>query len=46
MTSARIAAELGLSRRTVDQYVADACEKFGVRTRTQAVVEAVLRGEI
>jgi DNA-binding CsgD family transcriptional regulator len=35
---------LGLSSRTVDHYIAEACRKLGVRTRTQAVVEASLCG--
>lgn len=35
---------LGLSARTVDHYIADACLRLGVRTRTQAVVEASLHG--
>lgn len=34
---------LGLSSRTVDHYIADACQKLGVRTRVQAVVEASMR---
>lgn len=33
--------ELALSRKTVDEHVANACERLGVRTRTQAVVEAM-----
>lgn len=33
----------GLSARTVDHYIAEACRRLGVRTRTQAVVEASLR---
>jgi LuxR family transcriptional regulator, quorum-sensing system regulator BjaR1 len=33
---------LGLSSRTVDHYIAEACRKLGVRTRTQAAVEAAL----
>ena len=35
---------LGLSNNTVDEYIANACARLGVRTRTQAVVEAALRG--
>jgi DNA-binding CsgD family transcriptional regulator len=31
---------LGLSARTVEEYIAKACEKLGVRTRVQAVVRA------
>ena len=37
LTSARIAARLGLSPRTVDEHLADACRLLGVRTRIQAV---------
>lgn len=46
LTSLQIAAELGMSHRTVNQYIGDACRRLGARNRTQAVVEAVLRGEI
>jgi LuxR family quorum sensing-dependent transcriptional regulator len=35
---------LGLSGRTVDHYLASACEKLGVRTRHQAVIDASIRG--
>jgi DNA-binding CsgD family transcriptional regulator len=35
---------LGLSGRTVDHYLADACARLGVRTRHQAVIDAALRG--
>ena len=31
---------LGLSPRTVEEYLAKACDKLGVRTRVQAVVRA------
>lgn len=37
LTSGRIAATLGLSPRTVDEHLADACRLLGVRTRIQAV---------
>lgn len=37
LTSSRIAAELGLSPRTVDEHLAGACRLLGVRTRIQAV---------
>ncbi|HAD84228.1 MAG TPA: LuxR family transcriptional regulator [Brevundimonas sp.] len=37
LTSSRIAAALGLSPRTVDEHLADACRLLGVRTRIQAV---------
>lgn len=45
-TSAHIALSLGLSRRTVDHYVGDACAKLGVRTRAQAVAKAISLGLI
>lgn len=35
-----IGAILGLSGRTVEEYIGKACEKLGVRTRVQAVVRA------
>jgi DNA-binding CsgD family transcriptional regulator len=37
---------LGLSARTVDEHVALACARLGVRTRMQAVVEAAAHGLI
>jgi DNA-binding CsgD family transcriptional regulator len=43
-TSVEIAATLGLSSRTVDQYVGEACERLKVRNRTQAVVKAAELG--
>ena len=46
MTSLQIADVLGLSRRTVDQYVGEACRRLGARNRAQGVAEAALRGEI
>ena len=39
-TSIQIAATLGLSSRTVDQYVGEACERLKVRNRVQAVAKA------
>ena len=39
-TSLEIAAKLGLSSRTVDQYVGEACERLKVRNRVQAVAKA------
>lgn len=39
-TSVEIAAALGLSSRTVDQYVGEACERLKVRNRVQAVAKA------
>jgi LuxR family quorum-sensing system transcriptional regulator CciR len=35
-----IGAILGLSPRTVEEYLAKACDKLGVRRRIQAVVRA------
>ncbi|WP_293374615.1 helix-turn-helix transcriptional regulator [Phenylobacterium sp. SCN 70-31] len=43
-TSIEIAATLGLSSRTVDQYVGEACERLKVRNRVQAVAKAVSLG--
>lgn len=43
-TSLEIAATLGLSSRTVDQYVGEACERLKVRNRVQAVAKAVELG--
>jgi DNA-binding CsgD family transcriptional regulator len=43
-TSLEIAATLGLSSRTVDQYVGEACARLQVRSRTQAVAKAVTLG--
>jgi len=40
-TSVEIAASLGLSIRTVDHYVGDACARLGVRSRAQAVAKAI-----
>lgn len=37
---------LGISARTVDWHVLAACERLGVRTRVQAVVEAAIQGLI
>jgi DNA-binding CsgD family transcriptional regulator len=37
---------LGISRRTVDEYFAEACERLGVRNRTQAVAKAMQLGLI
>jgi DNA-binding CsgD family transcriptional regulator len=45
-TTLQIAAELGISNRTVDQYVADACVRLGARTRIEAVVKSVRLGLI
>jgi DNA-binding CsgD family transcriptional regulator len=35
---------LGISARTVDEHVAHACARLGVRTRVQAVARAILLG--
>ena len=45
-TSMQISGVLGISRRTVDQYIGEACKRLGARNRAQAVAEAVTRGEI
>jgi DNA-binding CsgD family transcriptional regulator len=39
--SATIAHELGISHRTVDHYIGDACAKLRVRSRAQAVATAI-----
>ena len=43
-SSADIGVILGLSRHTVDEHLTAACDRLGVRTRTQAVAEAIERG--
>ena len=43
-TSSQIAATLGLSSRTVDQYVSEACARLNVRNRVQAVAKAAKQG--
>jgi DNA-binding CsgD family transcriptional regulator len=45
-SSADIAGILGISMLTVDEHVAEACRKLGVRSRVQAAVEAALAGII
>ena len=45
-SSPEIARSLGLSPRTVDEYITDACRRLGVRTRVQAVVAAMRAGLI
>jgi DNA-binding CsgD family transcriptional regulator len=45
-SSATISTILGLSVQTVDEHLAAACRKLGVRTRVQAAVEASLAGLI
>lgn len=45
-TTVEIGAKLGISNRTVEQYIADACTRLGVRTRIEAVVKTVRLGLI
>lgn len=45
-TAIEIAFILGLSYRTVNQYLSDAYKRLGARNRAQAVSIAVQRGEI
>lgn len=45
-SSTDIAALIGISAQTVEEHVAEACRKLGVRTRVQAAVEASLLGII
>jgi DNA-binding CsgD family transcriptional regulator len=45
-SSSMIAEILALSVQTVDEHLAEACRKLGVRTRVQAAVEASLGGLI
>jgi DNA-binding CsgD family transcriptional regulator len=45
-TTLEIGVELGISNRTVEQYVAEACRRLGVRTRIEAVVKTVRLGLI
>ena len=42
-TTQEIALELGLSRHTVDHYVASACAKLHARSRAHAVAIAIAR---
>jgi LuxR family transcriptional regulator of spore coat protein len=44
LSSPKIARVLGLSPRTVDEYLSSACLKLGVRTRIQAVGKAIRLG--
>lgn len=37
---------LGISARTVNQHIGDACERLDVRTRVQAVAKTVKLGLI
>jgi DNA-binding CsgD family transcriptional regulator len=43
-SSADIGDILGISARTVDDHLLAACGRLGVKTRVQAVMEAVIRG--
>lgn len=45
-SSTDIAELIGISAQTVEEHVAQACRKLGVRTRVQAAVEASLLGII
>jgi len=45
-SSTDIAELIGISSQTVEEHVAQACRKLGVRTRVQAAVEASLLGII
>ena len=45
-TSPEIAIALGISRRTVDQHIGEACGRLKVRTRVQAAATAVWLGFI
>lgn len=44
LVSLQIAAELGLSARTVDSHIANAMRKLSARTRTEAVACALRLG--
>jgi DNA-binding CsgD family transcriptional regulator len=45
-TSAEISDALGISRRTINHYVANTCARLGVRNRTQAVAKTIIEGLI
>ena len=45
-SSTDIAELIGISAQTVEEHIAEACRKLGVRTRVQAAVEASLLGMI
>jgi DNA-binding CsgD family transcriptional regulator len=44
LSSAEIAADLGISSRTVDQHIGDACVRLKVRRRVHAVACAIGMG--
>ncbi len=44
LTSQEIGERLGISFRTVDQYIGEACERLGVRSRIHAVARAFALG--
>lgn len=46
MTGEQVARRLVLSPETIRTHVRNAMEKLGARTRTEAVVKALDRGEI
>lgn len=46
LSSARIAAELGVSPSTVRTHVEHLCRRLGVRTRAQAVARATMSGQL
>lgn len=41
LSAPEIGARLGISPRTVNQHISEACERLGVRTRIHAVARAV-----
>ena len=45
-SSGEIGEILGISVLTVDEHIADACRRLGVRTRVQAAVDATISGMI
>lgn len=45
-SSPEIAERLGITAETVDEHIAEACRRLGVRTRVQAAVKATLEGLI
>lgn len=45
-SSRAIGTIIGISAETVDEHIAQACRRLGVRTRVQAVIEACMAGLI